>query len=143
MLNAETMDMREPRRPAAGDRISDAPQRLRELSDVAKAAAVAAGVSRAVGQAFAAELESVRYGSFDRTLEFRKPAEIRFTLRALKRDDCAGVQAVPETELERAVAKSLSEAADEEYRVRVTDKNYVPSTAPIGAMRLTVMVGRA
>ena len=47
-----------------------------------------------------------------------------------------------ETELEHAIAQSLSDAADEEYRVRVTDKNYGPSTAPLGAMRLTLMVGR-
>lgn len=140
MLNLES---REPRRPLAGERMSDAPQRLRELTDVAKAAAVAQGVSRAVGQVFAADLESVRYCSFDRTLEFRKPAELRVTVRAVKSSDCAGVQAVTETELEHAIAQSLSDAADEEYRVRVTDKNYGPSTAPIGAMRLTLMVGRA
>ena len=139
MLNAET---REPRRPPAGERMSDAPQRLRDLSDVAKAAAVAEGVSQAVGQVFAAELESVRYCSFDRTLEFRKPAELRVTVRAVKSDDCASVRAVRETDLEHAIAQSLSDAAEEEYLVRVTDKNYGPSTAPIGAMRLTLMVGR-
>jgi hypothetical protein len=122
--------------------MSDAPQRLRELSDRAKAAAVAEGLGRAVGQAFAAEIESVRYCSFDRTLEFRKPAELRVTLRALESDDCACVQAVPELELEQAVAQSLSDAADEDYRVRVTDKNYGPTTAPIGAMRLTLVIGR-
>ena len=139
MLHAE---VREPRRLPAGERMSDAPQRLRELSDRAKAAAVAEGLGRAVGQAFAAEIESVRYCSFDRTLEFRKPAELRVTLRALESDDCACVQAVPELELEQAVAQSLSDAADEDYRVRVTDKNYGPTTAPIGAMRLTLVIGR-
>ena len=139
MLHAE---MREPRRLQAGDRMSDAPQRLRELSDLAKATAVAEGLSRAVGQAFAAEVESVRYCSFDRTLEFRKPTELRVTLRALESDDCACVQAVPESELERAVAQSLSDAADEDYRVRVIDKNYGPTAAPIGAMRLTLVIGR-
>ena len=139
MLHAE---VREPQRLPASERMSDAPQRLRELSDRAKAAAVAEGLGRAVGQAFAAEIESVRYCSFDRTLEFRKPAELRVTLRALESDDCACVQAVPEIELERAVAQSLSDAADEDYRVRVTDKNYGPTTAPIGAMRLTLVIGR-
>jgi len=139
MLHAE---VREPRRLPASERMSDAPQRLRELSDRAKAAAVAEGLGRAVGQAFAAEIESVRYCSFDRTLEFRKPAELRVTLRALESDDCACVQAVPELELEQAVARSLSDAADEDYRARVTDKNYGPTTAPIGAMRLTLVIGR-
>ena len=113
MLNLES---REPRRLPAGERMSDAPQRF---------------------------LESVRYCSFDRTLEFRKPAELRVTVRAVKSDDCASVRAVRETDLEHAIAQSLSDAADEEYRVRVTDKNYGPSTAPIGAMRLTLIVGRA
>lgn len=139
MLNAET---REPRRSAPNDRMSDAPQRLRELTDVAKAAAVAEGVTRAVGEVFAADLESVRYCSFDRTLEFRKPAELRVTVRAVKSDDCASVRAVRETDLEHAIAQSLSDAADEEYRVRVTDKNYGPSVAALGAMRLTLMIGR-
>jgi len=139
-----TIEMREGRRPPDSERISDAPQRLRELSDVAKAAAVAKGVSRAVGEVFTAELESVRYCSFDRTQEFRKPTEMRVTLRALKREDCASVQAVRETDLEQAIAQALSEAADEDYRVRVIDKSYGPSSAaPFGAMRLTVLVGRA
>ena len=76
MLNTETS---EPRRPSAGERMSDAPQRLRELSDVAKGRAVADGLAMAVGQAFAAEVESVRYGAFDRLREFRQPAELRVT----------------------------------------------------------------
>jgi len=139
-----TIEMREGRRPPGGERVSDAPQRLRALSDLEKAAAVASGVTVAVGQAFAAVLESVRYCSFDRTQEFRKPAELRVTLRALAHDDCAPVQAVRETDLEQAIAQALSEAADEDYRVRVIDKSYGPSSAaPFGAMRLTVLVGRA
>ena len=139
-----TIEMREERRPPGSERVSDAPQRLRELSDLEKAAAVASGVTMAVGQAFAAVLESVRYCSFDRTLEFRKPAELRLTVRALDSFDCASVQAVRETDLEQSIARSLSDAADEDYRVRVTDKSYGPSSAaPPGAMRLTIQVGRA
>ena len=140
MLNTETSERR---RPSAGERMSDAPQRLRELSDVAKGRAVADGLAMAVGQAFAAEVESVRYGAWDRLREFRQPAELRVVIRAIESCDCSGLQVVPESDLERSLAMSLSVATDEAYRVRVVDKNYGPSTTGPGAMRLTLQVGRA
>jgi hypothetical protein len=138
-----TTEMREPRRSPAPERTSDAPQRLRELSDVAKGMAVADGLAMAVGQAFAAEVESVRYGAWDRLREFRQPAELRVVVRAIESGDCSGLQVVPESDLERSLAMSLSVATDEAYRVRVVDKTYGPAAAPAGAMRLTVQVGRA
>ena len=136
-------ETREERRPPAGERVSDAPQRLRELTDVAKGQAIAAGMERAVGQAFTAEVEAVRYGALDRLREFQRPAEIRVTLTPVDGDDCGRVQKVAESELEEEIAGSLGKAAGEEYRVRIVDKNYAPSNAGSGSMRLTIQVGRA
>lgn len=131
------------REPLGRERVSDAPQRLRELTDVAKGQAIAAGIAGVVGQAFTAEVEAVRYGAFDRTQEFRRPTEIRVTLTPVDGDDCGRVQKVAESELESAIAQSLGKAAGEEYRVRIVDKNYAPSNAESGSMRITLQVGRA
>jgi hypothetical protein len=131
------------REPAGHERASDAPQRLRELTDVAKGQAIAAGIAGVVGQAFTAEVEAVRYGAFDRLREFRKPTEIRVTLTPVDGDDCGRVQTVAEQELESGIAQSLGKAAGEAYRVRIVDKNYAPPNAGPGSMRITVQVGRA
>ena len=137
-----TIEMREERRPPDSERISDAPQRLRELTDIAKGQAIAAGIAGVVGQAFTAEVEALRYGTFDRLQEFRRPAEIRVTLTPLDGDDCGRVQKVAESGLERGVAGALGKAAGEEYRVRFVDKNYAPSNAGSRSMRITLHVGR-
>ena len=125
------------------ERVKDAPQRLRELTDVAKGEAIAIGVAHAVGAAFEAEVESVRYGAFDRLQEFRRPAEIRLTVSAVHGGECSGVQRVPESALESAIARSLGEAAGEEYRVRIVDKQYGGAMVAKGAMRITLQVGMA
>jgi hypothetical protein len=139
MLMVETLNEG---RPAAGDRVNDAPLRLRHLSDIVKGAAVASGLTQVSGQAFAAEVETLRYAAFDRLQEFRKPAELRVWVTAADGKGCNGLQALADMDIEAAIARSLGEAAGEDYRMRLVDKLYAGSGGPRGELRLTMLVGR-
>ena len=142
MLQVNEKQRRPDPRPGSDARESDAPDGLRKLSDVTKAQAVAAGVASVVGAHFEARLETVRNGAFDRTREFRRPAELRVTLLPFAGDDCEAVRLLRDVELEDSLARSLSVASGEEYRVRLVDKLY-GTAASAGTLRLTLQVARA
>ncbi len=138
MSNAGVKMMRE---PVGRKRADDAPQRLRELTDIAKGKAIAAGFERVVGHAFTATVEAVRYHALDRQREFQCPAEIRLTVTPVNGDDCGCVKGVADSELESAIADSLAMAAGEDYRVRIVNKDYEWQRASVGSVRLTLQVG--
>lgn len=133
-----TIETREMRRPLARESLSDAPLGLRLLADVAKGAAIATGLEQVAGRAFEVEVDSVRYGAWDRSHEFRQPAEIRVWVSSKDGKGCECLQAATDADLEQAIARSLGRVAQERYRVRIVDKQYGRSEA----MRLTVQVGR-
>jgi len=124
-------------------RASDAPQRLVTLTDIDKAKAIAAGLTRATGQLFMAEVEFVRYGAFDREHVFRHPAEIRVNIRPSEGSDCGALQAVTDTMIAREIAAALGQAAGESYMVRTVDKRYDSMPKVAENLRLTVQIARA
>ena len=129
------------REPKVRERVSDAPQRLRELTDIAKGEAIAAGIQNVVGLAFTGKIAAVRYRAIGRLPEFQCPAEIRLTVTPLNADDCDGVKKAADLQLENAISDSLSRAAGEKYRVRIADKSYNRYDAGVRSMRLAVQVG--
>ena len=131
------------RRPPIEEPTNDAPQRLRELADVEKASAIADGFMKSVGGAFVAEIDSVHYDAFSRLREFRQPAQLCCTVQPIDKFNFSSVQRVPEIEIEGAIARSLSDAADEEYRVRLVNKRYAGRVGAPEIVRVTLQVGRA
>ena len=132
--------LEEPPRP----RENDSPQRLAELSDLAKGEAIAGGLSHLMGRTFRATVESVRYGGvFDRQHGFRRPAEIRVGVSSEAEADCAGIREVTDLAIESALAASLGKAAGERYRIGLVQKQYGHSVASPGGLRLMIQVARA
>jgi hypothetical protein len=139
MLQIDALEMRE---SARREWVNDAPQRLRELTDIQKGGAIAVGINRVSGGQFDARVETVRYGAIDRSRAIRCPAEIRLTVTPLCGEDCRDMLNVSDLELEQEIADSLAMAAEEDYQVRVLDKSYLRRTAHERSIRLTVHVGR-
>lgn len=124
-------------------RPDDSPRRLRELTDLAKAAAISAGLAAATGAVFEATIESIRYGVIDRQEGFRRPAELRVTVASATDPDCTSIRSVPESRLANAIAAALADAAGETYRVGVVEKRYGSAIQRSDGVRLTLQVALA
>jgi DNA-binding transcriptional MerR regulator len=129
--------------PLPREPMDDSPRRLGELSDVAKARAVATGVEKATGDAFEAVVEAVRYRATFRHAGFLRPAECVFTLTSAADPEFASLQRVAERDLEAAIATVLGEAVGEAYRVAVVEKHYRRGGLRDEGMRIVLQVARA
>jgi hypothetical protein len=127
--------------------LSDAPTRLRALSDEQKGRAIANAVERLVGHPVEAEVLAVSYGAFDRLRIFRQPAEIRVQLVVPCAEPIVNdmLKKLCDQDLEESIAISLSKAAGEVYGVGLRLKRYDTGKLTLDKetrMAVTVQVGK-
>ena len=128
---------------------SDAPTRLRTLSDVDRAAAISKAVSTAAGLKLAAEIQAVSYrGYLGRRGPFKEPTRLVFELFAADdgqdANECvAALRSIPDQSMSDAIANALGKLAGEAYEAEIAEKRFMSGKRSRHVASFTALIAKS
>lgn len=127
---------------------SDAPDKLRTVSDVERAEAIAQAISDAAGWNLQVEMISSAYTGYVHPRgSFRQPTRLTFEIRLLDVDEIdspdaaiTALRRVSEEELSEAIARRLSKVAGQDYVAEISERRYASGSAKRSIGRISILV---
>jgi hypothetical protein len=134
--------------PTSQPPASDAPEKLKAISDHQRAETIAQAISDAAGWNVKVEMTSSSYRGYVHPRgPFRQPTRLTFELRLLDVDplespDAAinALRRVSDEELSEAIARRLGKVAGQNYVAEISDRRYASGKAKRSIARVSVLV---
>lgn len=126
--------------------MSDAPTKLKCISDTERAKAIQSAISDVAGWNVYVDILSSSYrGTFGPRGPFRHPARLTLEIRTIDADDSPDavitvLRGVPEDELCESICRRLDDVAGEDYVAEVSDRRYSPGRAGRPLARISVLL---